>query len=134
MVPVSKAIKGKIPYLACAIGLGLILMWVIFYNPDFANDLPLNVFLVLGSLTLLLGASEIVLEFSLKLAEYAGVSEIVIGLTIVSIGTSIPEMFTSVASALQNAGGFVLGDIYGSLYHATDHFLGHCHPVSSQDG
>ncbi len=124
MAPVSKVLKGKIPYLACAIGLGLILMWAIFYNPDFANDLPLNVFLVLGSLTLLLGASEIVLEFSLKLAEYAGVSEIVIGLTIVSIGTSIPEMFTSVASALQNAGGFVLGDIYGSYITQLTIFLG----------
>ncbi len=124
MAPHSKAIKGKIEYLASAIGLGFILTWVVFYRPEFANDIPLNGLLVIGALALLLGASEIVLEFSLKLAESAGVSEIVIGLTVVSIGTSIPEMFTAVASALQGAGGFVLGDIYGSYITQLTIFLG----------
>ncbi len=116
--------RGKIEYVASAIGLCFIFAWVIFYRPEFANDLPLNILLVIGALALLLGASEIVLEFSLKLAEYAKVSEIVIGLTIVSIGTSIPEMFTAVASALQGAGGFVIGDIYGSYITQLTIFLG----------
>ncbi len=124
MTPFCNAIKGKIEYLASAVGLGLILTWMIFYRPEFAHDIPLNVLLVIGALALLLGASEIVLEFSLKLAESAGVSEIVIGLTVVSIGTSIPEMFTAVASALQGAGGFILGDIYGSYITQLTIFLG----------
>ncbi len=124
MTSFFKAIRGKIEYLTSAIGLGFIIAWVILYRPEFAYDIPLNLLLVIGAIALLLGASEIVLEFSLKLAESAGVSEIVIGLTIVSIGTSIPEMFTAVASALQGAGGFILGDIYGSYITQLTIFLG----------
>jgi len=124
MSPPFKAKKFKIEYLTCAIGLGLILAWAGFNSPEFDNNIALNVILIIGSLALLLGASEIILEFSLKLAEFAGVSEIVIGLTIVSIGTSIPEMFTAVAAATQGAGGFVLGDIYGSYITQLTIFLG----------
>ncbi len=124
MTPFFKAIRGKMEYLASAIGLVFIMAWVLCYRPEFAFNIPLNLLLVIGSIALLLGASEIVLEFSLKLAEHAGVSQIVIGLTIVSIGTSIPEMFTAVASALQGAGGFVVGDIYGSYITQLTIFLG----------
>lgn len=124
MTSLLKAIRSKIEYIASAIGLGFILAWVCCYRTEFANDVPLNLILIIGAIALLLGASEIVLEFSLKLAENSGVSEIVIGLTIVSIGTSIPEMFTAVASGLQGTGAFILGDIYGSYITQLTIFLG----------
>ncbi len=124
MTSLFRAIRSKIEYIASAIGLGFILVWVLSYRTEFAQDVPLNLLLVIGALVLLLGASEIVLEYSLKLAENSGVSEIVIGLTIVSIGTSIPEMFTAIASGLQGTGAFILGDIYGSYITQLTIFLG----------
>ena len=60
--------------------------------------------MIIGAIILLVAASNIVLENAVKLAETLGVSELVIGLTIVSIGTSIPEIFTCIISAIRDVG------------------------------
>nr|MDO8087962.1 hypothetical protein [Candidatus Sigynarchaeum springense] len=101
----------------------IFLSFVMGYGIDLANNLA-NILMLAGSLLVLLAASNIVLEFAVKLAEAAGVSELVIGLTIVSIGTSIPEMFTAILSSANNVGGFVVGDIYGSYITQLTAFLG----------
>jgi cation:H+ antiporter len=64
------------------------------------------VILALSSRMLVWGASEI--AFSL------GVSKLVVGLTIVAIGTSLPELAASVASALKNHHDIAIGNIVGS--------------------
>lgn len=88
------------------------------------HNIALNILMLAASLIVLLAASNIVLEFAVKLAEAAGVSELVIGLTIVSVGTSIPEIFTAITSSLTGNGGFVVGDIYGSYMVQLTIFLG----------
>lgn len=62
--------------------------------------------LVLGGHLLVLGASEI--------AKAAGLSEALIGLTIVAIGTSLPELATSVVAALKKQADIAIGNIVGS--------------------
>ena len=47
-------------------------------------------------------------------AEKLGIPPIIVGLTIVSVATSAPELFTSIAAINSNAGGLVMGNIIGS--------------------
>lgn len=62
--------------------------------------------LVLGGRLLVAGATDI--------AELAGLSEALIGLTIVAIGTSLPELATSVVAALRKQADIAIGNIVGS--------------------
>ena len=64
------------------------------------------VFLVLGSKALIAG--------SLRLARSYGISEAVIGLTIISAGTSLPELATSVVAAIRRQADISIGNIVGS--------------------
>ena len=69
--------------------------------------------LVVGLALLLLGANFLV-ESSVALAQKAKISNFVIGLTIVGMGTSSPELFVSVSGALQGAGDIAIGNVVGS--------------------
>ena len=69
--------------------------------------------LVLGVAALLLGCEWFVAG-SVTFAEALGVPEVIIGLTIVSIGTSLPELVTSVAATLRGQGGIAIGNAIGS--------------------
>ena len=68
----------------------------------------------LGGLTLLLVGADRTVDAAAELALYYGVSTFFIGVTIISIGTSIPEMTTSVYAALYDAGDLLVGNIVGS--------------------
>ncbi|WP_338729725.1 sodium:calcium antiporter [Haladaptatus sp. DJG-WS-42] len=73
-----------------------------------------EILLFLGGLALLVyGASRAVGEAS-NLALYYGVTPFFIGVTVISIGTSVPEMVTSVLGARLGAGDIVVGNIVGS--------------------
>lgn len=71
------------------------------------------VFLILGLAGLPLGASLLV-DSSTSIARTLGVSETVIGLTLVAIGTSLPELATTVMAALRNQADVALGNVIGS--------------------
>jgi cation:H+ antiporter len=73
----------------------------------------LSVWLVLG-LTALLGFADLLVSSASNLAEYMGVSPMVIGLTIVALGTSLPELAASVTSALKGHHEIAIGNIVGS--------------------
>ena len=64
------------------------------------------VFLVISSKILVWGAVQIAIEF--------GVSDLLIGLTIVAIGTSLPELAASIAAALKNEHDIAIGNVVGS--------------------
>lgn len=70
-------------------------------------------FLIIGLVLILLGANYLV-EGSSSIAKKFGLSEFVIGLTIVGIGTSTPEMVVSFMSAFQGKSDMALGNIVGS--------------------
>ncbi len=69
--------------------------------------------IVLGLGMLVLGG-QWCLDASVSLARGFGVSELVIGLTIVACGTSLPEIATSVVASMQNKGDIALGNVVGS--------------------
>ncbi|ARN55990.1 calcium/sodium antiporter [Sedimentisphaera salicampi] len=58
--------------------------------------------------------ADMLVESSVSLAKKAGVSTFVVGLTVVSIGTSAPEVASSTAAAVKGAGSAALGNIFGS--------------------
>lgn len=79
-------------------------------------DLPWNkiiLFLVLGLIGLPLGASLLV-DGASNIARDYGITETVIGLTLVAIGTSLPELATTVMAALRKQADVVLGSVIGS--------------------
>lgn len=79
-------------------------------------DLPwwkIFMFLALGLIGLPLGASLLVEGASNIAADY-GVSEAVIGLTLVAVGTSLPELATTVMAALRRQADVALGNVIGS--------------------
>lgn len=72
-------------------------------------------FLLLSlGLVLLWGGAELLIRNSSALARSLGVSPMIIGLTVVSIGTSLPEFVVSLMAALQNTMGMSIGNIVGS--------------------
>ncbi len=73
----------------------------------------ISVFLVLGLIGLPLGANLLV-EGATNIARDFGISETVIGLTLVAIGTSLPELATTVMAALRRQADVALGNVIGS--------------------
>ena len=69
--------------------------------------------LIAGLLILIKGADFLV-DGAVALAEKLGVSPLVIGLTIVAMGTSAPEVATSVTAAVRNLGNLAIANVYGS--------------------
>ncbi len=67
-----------------------------------------------GGVVGVLIASEFLIDSSVFIARYIGVSEAVIGLTMIAIGTSLPEIATCVVSARRGYGDLAVGDIIGA--------------------
>ena len=79
-------------------------------------DMPwwqIGVFMVLGLIGLPLGANLLV-EGAVNIATHYGVSETVIGLTLVAVGTSLPELATTAMAAVRNQADVALGNVIGS--------------------
>ncbi len=66
------------------------------------------------ALLFLLGSSKLLVWTAVKIAQSAGVSELVIGLTIVAVGTSLPELASSIAAARKGQTELALGNVIGS--------------------
>ena len=71
------------------------------------------VLIILGFVLLIVGA-DILVDGSSGIAKKFHIPEIIIGLTIVSIGTSMPELFVSITSALDGYSDMAIGNIIGS--------------------
>jgi cation:H+ antiporter len=86
------------------------------YEAEIPSDVSMPmavVWLIVGLGTLLIGA-ELLVDGAIGIAEIMGVSEVVIGITIVAFGTSLPELAVSLASALKGEYGLAIGNIVGS--------------------
>ena len=68
----------------------------------------------IGGLVLLIASSRILVWAASNIATALGVSELVIGLTIVAVGTSLPELAASVTSALKGHADMAVGAVVGS--------------------
>lgn len=71
-------------------------------------------FLISGGLVLLIGSSKALVWGAVHIAAHFGLSELVIGLTVVAIGTSIPELASSIMAARRGEHELALGNILGS--------------------
>lgn len=69
---------------------------------------------VIGGIAILTGGGQVLVTGAVQLAELAGVSERVIGLTVVAMGTSLPELAASIVAAAKREGELALGNIIGS--------------------
>jgi len=82
--------------------------------PRSAGGLPLNFVLVVLGLALLVFGSQIFVNNAVELARFLGISEAVIGLSLVAVGTSIPELATSATAALRKQSDLAVGNVVGS--------------------
>lgn len=89
-------------------------------SEDFTEEVPTNLpmgkalVLLIGGLVVLLLSSRLLVWASVSVAQAFGVSDLVIGLTVVALGTSLPELAASISGALKNEHDLALGNIIGS--------------------
>ncbi len=121
---------GRMNGITLVFGLFLVMAWLIYdamhARPDdpmlqeFEDEIPDSVpmkkaiFWFLLGLGVLLVSSRMLVWGSVNIAEMMGISDLVIGLTIVAIGTSLPELAASIASALKNESDLAVGNVIGS--------------------
>ncbi|MFC1326077.1 MAG: calcium/sodium antiporter [gamma proteobacterium symbiont of Ctena orbiculata] len=90
------------------------------FDAEIPHDIPTQkaVLLLLGGLVFLLISSRLLVWGAVNVASALGVSDVIIGLTIVAIGTSLPELAASITSALKGEDDLAIGNVIGSnLYN-----------------
>ncbi len=86
--------------------------------------------LVLLGMGVLVGCGQMLVSGATEVARTLGVSEKVIGITILAAGTSLPELATSVVAARKGSDGLALGNVIGSNVFNIAFVLGACNMVS----
>ena len=136
-------------YLSRAEGLILLLLMAAYLvmtvlsairNPIIINDmdrsLPMHTSLIyigLGLAAIIIGG-DLVVDNACRIAAAFGLSETLIGLTIVAIGTSLPELVTSITASRKGESGLALGNVVGSNIFNIMFILGMSstvHPIAS---
>lgn len=87
-----------------------------------------------GGLVLLVAGSQLLVKGAVAAAQQLGVSETVIGLTIVAAGTSMPELVTSLVAAYRGKADLAIGNVVGSNLLNQLVILGLCATVSGTRG
>jgi len=103
------------------------------FNKKHEGKLNILIKLILGILLLSFG-SNILVNGSQTLATLLGVNEIVIGLTIVATGTSLPELVTSIIAAFKGKTDLAIGNVIGSNLLNQLLILGSCSIFSGFEG
>jgi len=97
------------------------------------SDIGKSIFLFFLGLVLLLGGAYLLVECAILVAKHFGLSDLVIGLTIIAIGTSLPELAASITAVKKDEADIAIGNVIGSnmfnmlavigipgMIHATD--------------
>ena len=77
------------------------------------NNLITLIFLIVGLIALILGSRYAVI-YAEKIALFLNISELIIGLTIIAIGTSLPELAATISAVLKKKTDMVVGNVIGS--------------------
>ncbi|MGS0728625.1 sodium:calcium antiporter, partial [Shewanella sp. 0m-11] len=77
------------------------------------NPMLSVLFIVIG-ISMLVGGGILFVDGAVAMAKSFGISEVIIGLTIVAIGTSMPELVTSIVAALKGQSDIAIGNVVGS--------------------
>jgi cation:H+ antiporter len=83
-------------------------------QPRTARNTLVNILLILAGLGLLAVGSRWLVDSAVAIARALQVSELIIGLTIIAVGTSLPEVVTSVIAALKKESDIAVGNVVGS--------------------
>ncbi|RPH99761.1 MAG: calcium/sodium antiporter [Calditrichaeota bacterium] len=124
----DRIFTGEVNLLARNDALILLLFFLIFLAYNFAiakieiDDLPEVKMLPVGKIILFISTGlgglffggRLVVDNAVIIARYFQISEKVIGLTIVAVGTSLPELFTSMVAAAKNKMDIAVGNVVGS--------------------
>jgi cation:H+ antiporter len=111
-----------------AMGMTLWLMWLSLggsrkadpLETEFEAEVPHNIgtrkalLWTFASLVALIGSSHLLVWGAVQLAHNFGINDLVIGLTIVAIGTSLPELAVTVSAALKKEHDIIVGNVIGS--------------------
>jgi cation:H+ antiporter len=123
------AMDGSLGATDGALLFGLLIAYIIFslrkskaegqevqdeYAEEYAATIAKNLFLVGAGLVMLALGSNWLVTAAVTIAKALGVSELVIGLTIVAAGTSLPEVATSIVAAIKGEGDISAGNVIGS--------------------
>lgn len=118
--------------IALVFGLVVVMYWMIKVNKQadpsdpLANEIsqelaelpqmPLkkSIFMIIGGLLILMASAKMMVWGAVEIAQFLGVDELIIGLTIVAVGTSLPELAASIAAARKNEADLMIGNIVGS--------------------
>jgi cation:H+ antiporter len=103
-------------------------------DTDGRSTAPVAAAKLAAGLGLLVLGSQVLVKGAITAAQGLGVSEAVIGLTIVSAGTSMPELVTSLVAAYRGKADLAIGNVVGSNLLNQLVILGLCGLVSGSDG
>ncbi|MFM8258885.1 MAG: sodium:calcium antiporter, partial [Vulcanococcus sp.] len=103
-------------------------------DTDGAAPAPQALIKLAGGLGLLVWGSQLLVKGAIAAAQGLGVSETVIGLTIVAAGTSMPELVTSLVAAYRGKADLAIGNVVGSNLLNQVVILGLCGLVSGERG
>ncbi len=78
------------------------------------GTLSSHILLTVLGLGTLLGGAQMVVSGASEAARFLGISELAVGLTVVAIGTSLPELATAIAASVQDEGDILVGNVVGS--------------------
>ena len=86
------------------------------YADEFSDKMSTGkaTFWLIGGLVMLLVGAELMVSGATDAARRMGVSELILGLTVVAVGTSLPELAVAVAGALKRESDLVIGNVLGS--------------------
>lgn len=112
-------VEGGILWIAFLIYLGYLLWMAKKGKEDNEPDekqksLPVQLLMILAGLVCIVLGSDFVVDGATEIAKVIGISERIIGLTIVAFGTSLPELVTSIAAARRGNADIAIGNIVGS--------------------
>ena len=99
-------------------------------KPQKKYSLGLALLMVVGGLAGLIWGGNLLVDNATLIAKAKGVSDVVIGSTIVAIGTSLPELATSVVAAIRKKVGLALGNVVGSNIFNIFLILGGCATIT----
>ncbi|HET9463265.1 MAG TPA: calcium/sodium antiporter [Thiobacillus sp.] len=134
LVVVAMALDGHIGRIEAGLLFALVIAYTVFLvvqsrrasqatEDEFSSEIPTSQWdrhwgvqaaLVLGGLGLLVLGADWLVDAAVAVARVMGVSDLVIGLTVVAVGTSMPEIATSLIAALRGQRDIAVGNVVGS--------------------
>lgn len=76
--------------------------------------IPVSTLIMIGGLVLLILGANLFVQSAVAIAKLFNISDAIIGLTIVAVGTSLPELITSIVASYKNEADIAIGNVVGS--------------------